>query len=91
MKKLLLSCAIALPVPSLCADTPASGYSVTSSPSPAFAAPMTTLPGGDFVTFDGQNIDRWTAQGVFVQTLGTFATSVFPSFAVVSPSATLAG
>lgn len=80
--------ALALCVPSVHADTPASGYSVQSMPSPAFAAPMTTLPGGDFVTFDGQNIDRWTAQGIFVQTLGTFATSVFPSFAVTTPAGT---
>jgi hypothetical protein len=90
MKKLLFQSALALPFlfASAVADTPASGYSVTSAASPAFAAPMTTLPGGDFVTFDGQNVDRWTAQGAFVQTLGTFAPSVFPSFAVTSPSGT---
>ncbi len=86
MKKFLIAGAIALLSMSAFADVSSSGYSVTSSASPAFAAPMTTLPNGDYVTFDGQNIDRWTAQGVFVQTLGTFASSVFPSFAIANPS-----
>ncbi|MEO6709976.1 MAG: hypothetical protein ABIP42_10385, partial [Planctomycetota bacterium] len=80
--------ALSLWMPSLHADTPASGYSVQSVQNPAFAAPTTTLPGGDFVTFDGQNVDRWTAQGAFVQTLATFATAVFPSFAVTDPAGT---
>lgn len=88
MKTMQFLGALLLLSASALADTPASGYSVTSLPSPAFAAPMTSLPGGDFVTFDGQNIDRWTAQGGYVQTLGTFAQSVFPSFAVVNPAGT---
>lgn len=47
---------------------------------------MATLPGGDFVTFDGSSVDRWSAQGAFVANLGSFPTPVFPSFAVASPS-----
>src|SRR5690349_3205471 len=54
--------ALALFCSGLRADTPAPGYSVQTAPSPAFAAPMVTLPGGDFVTFDGVNVDRWTPQ-----------------------------
>jgi len=73
-------------LPSAQADTPAPGYSVQSAPTPAFASPMATLPGGDFVTFDGSTVDRWTAQGAFVGTLGTLPTFVFPSFAIASPS-----
>ena len=90
MKTLLFTSALAfsLLLAPLRGDTPAPGYSVQSAPSPAFAAPMATLPGGDFVTFDGLNVDRWTAQGAFVQTIGTFATSVFPSFAISNPSGT---
>lgn len=86
MKQLLSVFACLFLSLSASADTPAPGYAVSSQPSPAFAAPMTTLPGGDFVTFDGLNIDRWTEQGAFVQTLGSFAVSVFPSFAVSNPT-----
>ncbi|HUR29170.1 MAG TPA: hypothetical protein VM509_13355 [Planctomycetota bacterium] len=82
------SFALALFSANLPADTPAPGYSVQTIPDPAFAAPMVTLPGGDFVTFDGSNVDRWTPQGAFVQTIGTFTTSVFPSFAIVDPAGT---
>jgi hypothetical protein len=74
------------PAPAASFDVPAPGFSAASSPNPAFGAPLTSLPGGDFVTFDGTRVERWNSQGVLVQNLGTLPASTFPSFVVAEPS-----
>ena len=88
-KHLILSAAaLCLSLPAL-GDVPAPGYSVQSAPNPAFAAPFTTLPSGDFVTFDGLAVERWDALGVHVQTLGTLPSGAWPSFAISDPTGSL--
>jgi len=67
------------------ADTPGSGYTLSTTANPAFASVTCTLPGGDVVTFDGLSVDRWTAGGAFVQNLATFPGFVFPSFVRPTP------
>jgi hypothetical protein len=67
------------------ADTPAAGYQLGSIPSPSPFAATCTLPGGDIVTFDGLNVDRWTAAGQFVGTLATLPGFAFSSFVLATP------
>ena len=74
---------LALP---LSADTASPGWSLASAPNPAFLASTARLPNGDFVTWDGQSVDRWTSSGAFVANLETFPNFTFGSFCTARPS-----
>jgi len=71
------------------ADQAGPGFELSSIPMPtgfpAFGTVTCTLPGGDVVTFDGQNVERWTAAGAFVQDLGSVAQPGYASFALPMP------
>ena len=58
--------------------------------SPQWNAPgaQVTLSGGDIVAFDGDSIDRFTAGGAFVGTLGTFPAPVFSGAIAIDPTET---
>lgn len=78
----LLGAALAacLPAATAAADTPSPGYQLEAAVKPAFGAATATFPGGDVVTFDGWSVDRWQADGTFVQNLASFATYLYPAF-----------
>jgi hypothetical protein len=82
--------ALALAALPLRAQTPAPGFELESLANPAFLSVTCTLPGGDLVTFDGVTVDRWTASGAFVQSLGSLPGLgfTFASFATPTPDGT---
>lgn len=79
----LATFAVATPV--LALDTPTDGYELTALAYPG-SGPLATLSSGDFLLFDGSSITRYDSSGAFQQTLVTFPSFVFPSFAIVDPS-----
>ena len=76
---------LALAPAPLHADVASAGHQSTLQRNPAFGAVICSLPGGDLATFDGFNVDRWTAAGVFVGPLGTVQPGGFASFALLTP------
>ena len=79
---LLLASALALPVRG---DTTLSGFTLASSVNPAPSSVACSLPDGDYVTFDGQLVQRWNVDGSLDTTLASFASFVFPSFIRLTP------
>ena len=69
-------------------DTVVSGYSLYAQANPAFGSVTCSLPGGDFVTFDGSSVDRWTSSGSLVLHIGTLPSYVFASFVEPTPDGT---
>jgi hypothetical protein len=68
-------------------DVASSGYQLATAANPAFASVTCALPNGDFVTFDGSSVDRWTASGTFVTNLGTLPSFVYAAFVRLTPDA----
>jgi len=80
-----------LVAPGLAQDTIGDGFAETASqPTPVAFASYDTLPSGERVVFDGQNIDLYDAAGVFVMNLATLPGFVFNSFVEADPSSTFA-
>jgi len=75
--------------PTAAADTSAPGFEIDTLPMPTgvsgYGTVTCTLPGGDLVTFDGTSVERWTAAGGFVQTLGTLTTGGYAAFVLPTP------
>lgn len=68
------------------ADVTIAGYSLTRVANPVPSSASCSLPDGDVVTFDGQFIRRWNADGSFEDQLGFLASFVFPSFVRLTPA-----
>lgn len=68
------------------ADTTISGFALTRAVNPVPSSAACSLPDGDFITFDGQFIRRWNADGSFEDQLGFLASFVFPSFVRLTPA-----
>lgn len=68
------------------ADTTLPGFALASSANPAPSSVACSLSDGDFVTFDGQLVQRWNGDGSLDTTLAAFVNFVFPSFIRATPN-----
>lgn len=79
---LVLASGLALPARG---DSALPGFGLASSINPAPSSVACSLPDGDFVTFDGQLVQRWNGDGTLDATLASFPSFVFPSFIRLTP------
>jgi len=68
------------------ADTTLPGFALASSANPAPSSAACSLSDGDFVTFDGQLVQRWNGDGSLDTTLASFPSFVFASFIQATPT-----
>jgi hypothetical protein len=85
----LFVCALLAAAHVAAADTPTAGYQLAMQDAPVPFALTCSLPDGDLVTFDGQNLDRWTASGAFVANLATLPSLLFVGSLSASPDGSL--
>jgi hypothetical protein len=76
--------AVALALPAR-ADTTLPGFALARSANPAPSSVVCSLPDGDFVSFDGQQVVRWNSDGTLDTTLASYSSFVFPSFIRLTP------
>lgn len=90
MKRLigLAALSLGLSLPAAPQATLEDGFSVAGLPNPVFGARSKTLPNGDFVTFDGQSIDRWNADGSFDLNILTLPTPDTAGAFAIAPGET---
>ncbi|MBM3989052.1 MAG: hypothetical protein FJ294_13980 [Planctomycetes bacterium] len=69
------------------ADTTPPGFALASSANPAPSSVSCSLSDGDFITFDGNSVQRWNGDGSLESTLASYPSFVFPSFIRLTPTA----
>ena len=83
---LLATCALALPS---AAQAPLDGFDITNAAHPGVSN-WITLSTGELLSFDGQNVELYDANGAFVQLVTSFASSSFTGCFAVDPTETFA-
>ena len=78
--------------PTAAQDQAATGFGTTLevAPVPGTSFVSATFENGDILIFDGVQVDRFTAGGLFLDTLETLPGFVFPSFLELSPDESFA-
>ena len=81
-----------LPLSASAQDQPVAGFAATPEVAPVAGTGFlsATFANGDILIFDGVQVDRFTAGGLFVDNLETLPGFVFPSFLELSPDETFA-